>query len=248
MIPIKTYPPLFTLKEVAKDIWTVDGPAIEMDFGLFTVPFSTRMTVIRLENGDLWCHSPIEPDSKLLDELDAVGKLTYLIAPNKLHYAHVQAWKNIYPDAKVWLAPGVAERAKGQNIPLPEGQELTETAPDIWAETIDQSVFKGSRAIEEVVFFHWPSQTLILTDLIENIETAHLQCHHRLLYKIGDNTYPNGKTPRDLRLTFLGRKKEAQASFQKLLSWQPQNIIISHGPCFFNNAIAELKRAFEWVG
>lgn len=101
--------------------------------------------------------------------------------------------------------------------------------------------------MQEAVFFHKKSRTLILTDMIENIETQQMNSHQRLLYKIGDNTHPNGKTPRDLRMTFLGRKKEARASFEKTLAWKPQNIILAHGQCFLGNGLEELKRAFEWV-
>ena len=87
-IPIKLYDPLYQLKLMAENIWIVDGPAIEMSFGLTKVPFSTRMTVVKLANGKLWCHSPIQPNQALLDSLDQLGEVAYLIGPNKLHYAY----------------------------------------------------------------------------------------------------------------------------------------------------------------
>ena len=33
-----------------RDIWIVDGEIVEMNFKITQVPFSTRMTVVRLEN------------------------------------------------------------------------------------------------------------------------------------------------------------------------------------------------------
>lgn len=66
-IPIKLYEPLYELKAIAQDLWMVDGPAIEMSFGMTTVPFSTRMTVDRLADGKLWCHSPIQPEPGLIN-------------------------------------------------------------------------------------------------------------------------------------------------------------------------------------
>lgn len=59
--PVPLYHPLNTLKPVADDIWIADGGIVRMDMGLLRAPFSTRMTVIRLADGTLWCHSPIEP-------------------------------------------------------------------------------------------------------------------------------------------------------------------------------------------
>lgn len=246
-IPIKRYPPLNTMKSVGENIWMIDGDIVEMSAGVVKIPFSTRMTIIRLLNGQLWCHSPIEPNVELFDELNQIGEVRYLVGPNKLHYTHIDAWKQQYPQAEVWLAPGIAERASSQNISLPAGQTLTDQAPSGWSADIEQHLFKGSRYIEEAVFFHRPSETLILTDLIENIETEQMHLFHKLIYKIGDNAYPNGKTPRDLRMTFLGHKKEAQASFQVLQSWQPKNIILAHGQCYFGNGEEILKKAFEWV-
>ena len=247
-IPIKLYDPLYQLKSIAENIWIVDGPAIEMPFGVAKVPFSTRMTVVRLANGKLWCHSPIQPNQALLDSLDQLGEVTYLIGPNKLHYAYLQAWKDLYPQAQVWLAPGINQRARAQKMPLPRGQELTDQAPSSWSAELEQDLFKGSRFMQEAVFFHKASKTLILTDMIENIETHQMKTHQRLLYKLGDNAYPNGKTPRDLRLTFIGKKKAARASFEILKNWEPEKIILAHGQCFLENGQEELKRAFKWVG
>ncbi|WP_155969664.1 hypothetical protein [Streptococcus ruminantium] len=91
----------------------------------------------------------------------------------------------------------------------------------------DQQIWHSIFLKEAVIykrlpFFQKASSTLILTDMIENIETEKMGFCHKLLYKIGDNTYPNGKTPCDLRLTFLGQKKEDQVSFQVLKNWGPK--------------------------
>ena len=59
------YAPLNVLKPVAPDVWIVDGPVIRF-YGL---PFTTRMTVIRLPDGGLWLHSPIAMDDGLVAQL-----------------------------------------------------------------------------------------------------------------------------------------------------------------------------------
>lgn len=90
--------------------------------------------------------------------------------------------------------------------------------------------FKGSRYIEEAVFFHRMSRTLILADLIENFEREKVNNHLlRLLILLAGNTDPNGKTPIDLRLTFFGRKTIARRSLRMLLQWQPENIVFAYG-------------------
>lgn len=47
------YEPLNTLKKVAENIWIVDGGQIKMNVGRFKVPFSTRMTIVRLSDQSL---------------------------------------------------------------------------------------------------------------------------------------------------------------------------------------------------
>lgn len=114
---IHLYHPLHTLKPFSDDIWIADGKVIRMSFPLgVKVPFSTRMTVVRLNDGGLWCHSPVEPVLELLRQIDALGEVRHLVSPNKIHYAHIAAWKRHYPQALAWASSGVRERAASQHI------------------------------------------------------------------------------------------------------------------------------------
>jgi len=88
------YDPINVYKPLAADIGMVDDP-----FEYFTVagiqmpmPFTTRMTVIRLGNGDLFLHSPIAYDEELSLELRRMGNVRHLISPNQWHYAHIGEW------------------------------------------------------------------------------------------------------------------------------------------------------------
>lgn len=124
---IHLYHPLNTLKQVADRIWIADGDIIHMHFPLgVKVPFSTRMTVVRLTDGSLWCHSPIALNTGLLRELDALGEVRHLVSPNRIHYAHIASWKGIYPKATAWASPGVRERAQSQHIETAFDADLIE--------------------------------------------------------------------------------------------------------------------------
>jgi len=246
--PVPIYEPLYTLKPIAENIWIVDGDLIEMDAVVTKLPFSTRMTVIKLANGQLWCHSPIQPNQALFDQLDALGPVAHLVSPNKIHYAYIADWKKRYPEAIAWSSPGVEERVAKQKIPVSFDEKLTDKAPQAWVGQIDQLVFKGSAYIEEVVFFHKDSQTLILTDLIENFETEHFASPLRSkAYKLVRVAAPDGQTPIDYRMTFIGHQKEAKDCLEQMLAWQPEKIILAHGRCFLENGVAELRRAFRWI-
>lgn len=101
--------------------------------------------------------------------------------------------------------------------------------------------------MSEFEFFHLASRTLILTDLIENFEPEKLNVGMRWLARVGGVLDPDGKTPCDMRLTFLRNKDQIRATIQTMISWKPERIVIAHGRWYDSNGVAELKRAFRWL-
>ncbi|MBW4981865.1 DUF4336 domain-containing protein [Mameliella sp. CS4] len=246
--PLLPYAPLNTLKPVAPDLWIVDGEVIHMSYGPSTLPFTTRMVICRLADGTLWLWSPIAADAALMDAVAALGEVGHIVSPNAIHYAYIPGWSVRFPNARVWASPKVRERAKSQGIEVRFTDDLDETPPAAWAETLNQTIFRGSRLLEEVVFLHRASRTLILADLIENFEPGRIQsAWTRFLMRIAGVTHPNGQLPLDLRLTYLGRRRAARASLQRLLDWAPDKVIIAHGHWYDRDGTAELRRAFRWL-
>lgn len=243
------YEPINTLKPVAPDIWIADGPVLRMatPFG-GGMPFPTRMTVVRLHDGGLWCHSPIAPDEGLFAEMDALGPVRHLVSPNLLHYASIAIWNRRYPDACAWASPGVRERAASQKIEVAFDADLADAPPEVWSAEIDQLRFRGSRVFQEIVFFHRASATLILADLIENFERARVTRGMRWLARLGGVLDPDGKAPLDMRMTFIGRRRVARECFERIMAWHPQRVILAHGRWYPENAETELRRAFRWAG
>jgi len=241
------YTPLDTLKPVAADIWIVDGPVVAMAARGMRMAFPPRLTVVRLPDGGLWCHSPIAPDAALFEAIDALGPVRHLVSPNLLHYAHIAAWKQRYPHATAWASPGVRQRAASQRIDVHFDADLDDAPPPDWAGSIKQMCFRGSRVMQEFVFLHDASGTLILTDLIENFELDRLHGPMRWLARLGGVLDPDGKAPWDMRLTYLGRKRQARACLARMLAWQPRRVVLAHGRWFPDNAMAELRRAFRWL-
>lgn len=235
------YEPLNTLKPVAPDLWVIDGPAIRF-YGL---PFSTRATVVRLENGDLWVHSPTLMTEPLRAELAALGPVRHLVAPNWIHYAHVAAWQAAFPDATSWAAPGVRDRAASHGMRIRFDHDLGAEAEPPWQGQIDQMIVEGSRLHREAVFFHRASRTLILTDLIENFEPPKLRWWMRPLVRLAGIAHPNGHMPPDMRASF--DKAQLAASVRRMLDWNPERVILAHGAWYRDSGAAELRRAFAGV-
>ena len=244
---IELYEPINVLKQVGEDIWIVDGPIVKMAMYGTKIPFPTRMTIVRLSNGELWCHSPTELTPELKAQIDSLGSLRHLISPNKIHYTHIDTWAKAYPEATAWASPGVRDRAAQQRIEVVFDANLGEEPPPQWVADLDQLIFRGSRFMDEVVFFHRKTATLILTDLIENFESEKLSRWFRWLIKLAGSIDPDGKAPLDLRITFWGQKEQSRSCLNQMLQWRPEKIILAHGRWYESNGTAELHRAFRWL-
>lgn len=227
------------LKEISKNIWIIDGDTVSW----YGMPYTTRTTIVRLENGDIWVHSPGTIADGLLAEMDQLGKVKHLVSPNKIHHLFMAQWIDIYPEALSYSSPGLSKKIP--NIPF--NKELQDYSEKDWKNEIDQMIFKGSSAMEEVVFFHRSSKTLILTDLIENFHPDHFSGFRKVIAKMTGIVSPNGKTPLDWRWSFIMGKKEARVCFEKMLAWAPEKIVIAHGECIFKDAISFLEGSFGWL-
>lgn len=237
------YAPLNTSKQVDDNIWIVDGGKINF-YGL---PFSTRMTIVRLGNGNLFVHSPVAPTPELLEEVSQLGRVAHLVSPNWIHYAFIAEWAAAFPGAKCWASPNVRNRAAKYSNHVQFDQDLDERPDPAWALELEQLIVHGSTAHVEVVFFHTSSRTLILTDLIENFEIGEIPFLLRWLYHLGGIVHPKGAMPRDMRASFARSRPILRDAVETMIAWNPKRIILSHGLWYRENGVAELKRAFKWV-
>ncbi len=238
------YEPLNTLKSIGPDIWIADGPILIWKVGPAALPFPTRMTLVRLRDGGLWVHSPVAPDETLLMEIDALGPVRHLVSSNKIHHVSLGPWSARYPDARVWASPGVRKRSE-----VAFTDDLEDLPPGEWSEDIDQRIARGSKALEEVVFFHAASRTLILTDLIENFEAdrVHVGPFTKMLMRMGGVMAPRGGTPRDLRASFMGGHEKLAPVVRWMLDCNPEKVVISHGKWFESGGREIIANAFSWV-
>ena len=136
--------------------------------------------------------------------------------------------------------------APSKHAPLPFTGILDDESPRAWKNDFDQLPFKGNPLIEEVLFFHKPSRTVIMDDLIQihpRVEGKHLR---NALFKLEGVLSPYGGVGLDIRLSFV-RRNLARQSLQKLLSWDFDRLIIAHGPCIEKDARAFVERAFRWL-
>jgi hypothetical protein len=237
------YLPTDTLKAVAEDVWIVDsGPLTAM--GL-EVP--VRMTVIRLASGEIWLHSPTHYVELLKDQIERLGPIHHLVAPNIAHWMFVKEWADRCPTAQTWAAPGLRQRSAVIKSGVMLDHDLGDSAPRVWARDLDQLVFAAGFGVNEVAFLHRSTRTLILTDLVENLEPEKLGLVARPLAGLAGATAPNGMAPVHYRFAMNRRRERAKVAARQLLEWNPRRVIFAHGSWFDSDGTPRLRRSLRWL-
>ncbi|MFP3384733.1 DUF4336 domain-containing protein [Tritonibacter sp. SIMBA_163] len=229
------------LTPLGEDIWIVDGPTIDF----YRIPFPTRMTVIRLANGDLFLHSPIAYTEALAEELKRLGTIRHLVSPNWIHYAYIADWQRNCADTIAWASPGVRERAQSHKVEITFDRDLEDGPATDWSGEIDQLIVRGSKVHTEVVFFHQKSHTLVLTDLIENMHGKDLPLWIRPFAWVAGILAPNGKMPLDIWMSFSGNRDKLRDALTRMLDWQPNIVVLAHGDILRENAPQRLREGFR---
>lgn len=225
------------LIEIADGVWQLDT-WIKMVFGL---PFPARMTVVRLADGRLWLHSPVPIDDESAKQLEALGDVAYLIAPNLHHHLFAVTAKERYPAAELWACPGLP--AKKKKIAFDAELDPSTDAP--WAADIDQHLVAGCPGMSEMVFLHRNSKSLIVTDLLMNMHEVRGWRMRLILWLAGTR----GKFVQSkFWKPFTKDRHAALGSVRRILSWQPERVLFCHGDPLEANVRDQLRVAFRvWV-
>ena len=229
------------LKEIDRNIWVSEQP-----FKFFGLEVGTRMTAIRLGNGELIVISPIDVDEITIQQINALGNVTTIIAPNCYHHLFLSTFKSVYPHAEIWVAPGLDSKRPDITI----DRILDERGKIGNLDEVEYLLFAGFQTIgigssgilNEIVFWHRESQSLILTDTAFHFDVS-FPWQTRLIAKIlgGD---------RQLEPTLLeklaSRDKElVKQSIQKLLCWNFDRVIMAHGSIIQRDGKRQLQAGYE---
>jgi hypothetical protein len=229
------------LKQIGTNIWI--GEQKQKYWGL---EVGTRMTIIRLTDNQLSIVSPIKLDLRSIEEIDNIGEVAFIIAPNLYHYLYLEDASAIYPQAQILAPPGLAEKKPQLKIDL----VLTEDQINFNNE-IEYFAFQGFRVFEviktarlnEIIFFHPKSKTLILTDTAFHFDETFPRSTQVISQIIGGYRQ---LSPSLLEKIAIEDKNSIEKSIQKILTWDFQRVIMAHGSIIEKNARERLKIGYEW--
>ena len=223
------------LRSLDGGLWVADG-----NFKAFGISLGARMTVVRLPDQSLFGHSPSRLDDGLRAALDAAGPVRHLVAPNTCHHLFLGDYRDAYPDARLYGAPGVA--AKRSDIAFDE--VLSDEVPGALAEVFDQAVLHGMPRFNEVLFCHRPTRSLLVTDCAFNIfESPSL--FTRLFFK-GMGVYGRFGPSRLFRSTIKDHAA-LRASLDRVLLWNFDRVIVTHGIVLHSHGKRLLREAYAWL-
>ncbi len=213
--------PIEVRNYIAGQIWLCDYPVTYLGMKLYA-----RMTVIRLHDGKLMLHSPCAIDDHLRGALGELGEVAHIVMPGTFHTLHVGSAQAAFPAAATFFCPGIERKRPELHFDL----LLGDVAPPAWAGQLDQVVVRGSRWMSEVAFFHRPTKTLILVDLIEKFTdtTPHVDWKLKLWWKLVFRMWNTAKPAPEYQLGWHD-KKAARASLQRILQWDFDRVIVAHG-------------------
>ncbi|HEX2594508.1 MAG TPA: DUF4336 domain-containing protein [Rhizomicrobium sp.] len=230
------------LEQLHEALWVGEGENVNF-FGL---PYPTRAVIARLDGGALWVWSPIKLTADLRAEVDRLGPVRHLVSPNKLHHLYLKEWKAAYPQAALWGPQSTIRKCSGLSF----HEALTDNPPPAWGADIDQAWFRGSFAMDEIVFLHHPSATVIVADLIQTFGEDFLRKYWGwlgFLARLDGLSKDRAMAPLEWRLSFLNRAPARRAR-DKILHWDCQRVIVAHGEWPRTNGHAFLAKSFRWLG
>ncbi|HXQ22323.1 MAG TPA: DUF4336 domain-containing protein [Candidatus Acidoferrales bacterium] len=223
------------LTRLTPDLWTVNRRQ-----RLAGIQVGTRMTVIRLPEQRLWLHSPVALTPELRADLDALGTPCFAVAPNRYHHLYAGEYTTAYPDLQLFVAPGLDIKRPDLRI----AGVLHDTGPDGWRDCIDQVVVRGYPMFNEVVFFHGASHTLLTSDLVFNIQ-GDSPALTRWIFRAIAGYGRFGPTL--FERVMIRDRATARVSFQRILSWNFDRVILAHGHVLERGGRDALRRGYAWL-
>lgn len=212
------------------------------------VYFPTRMTIVRLKNGRLWLHSPVPVEDSMAEKIATIGPVAHIVAPNHFHNLYVLSAIERWPEAQLWISPGLEKKCPEfaphataiDPIIKDDAKVPTRESEPEWREELDWNLIQGAPKMNELVFFHRATGTLILADLVFNWGRPR-GLRQTLLFTVMDVS--NGLRQSRAWNLVTNDRKAAAASCEPVFAWPIRRLIPCHGDIREDATSAALRDA-----
>ena len=221
------------LEPLTEDIWTLTRS--QRFWGLET---GTRMNVVRLSDGGLFVHCPVELDDAVRRAVDALGEVRAVASSSLFHHLYAGQWMKAYPDALFFACPGLEQKRSD----LQWDHVLGDEPHELWKGDFEQ-LFFSARFEKEVVFFHRESKTLITADALLNLSTHPSRVTRAAAFLMGNTAPGKGYLERIAVRDYAAGRKQVDC----MLSWDIERIILAHGDNVESDGRSVLRTAYAWL-
>jgi hypothetical protein len=226
--------PQSALKPIADGLWVADA---------YRKVLGSRQPIrmVALDvGGSALVHSPIPLSRELEADLSGAPPVRFIVAPNRWHHLYAGEWSARFPQAELHGAPGLREKRPDLRFTA----ELGDTPAGGWSEQVEQLVFRAMPLFNEVVFFHRPSRSLVVSDLVFNFQDMDWGVVGLYVRAAGAHRRfgPSRVTRQLVRDRALGRQL-----MDRILSWPIERVVMSHGAIVESQAKDRLRDAFAWL-
>ena len=223
-----------TMRQISENLWLLSYP-----LRILGIDIRRNVSVIRLASGKLVIHSTAPFTDDDIAGIRALGEPGWVTEPMLDHDTFSEAGHRAFPDIPFLAPAGFDERVSFEVRPL-------DPPPSEWLPDLTVVPIEGVPGFSEHAFFHAPSGTLIVCDLLFHFpEVRSLWAKLLLLPTLGPHPAPA------FSWRFKSAIKDHEAfrkSLETLLALPIQRIIPGHGEVLESDAHARAKRVFEKRG
>ena len=220
---------------VPDSIWVTERPVWYSG-----VRMRSRTTVVRLSGDALWVHSACPPSHEVCAALDALGEVRWVVVPNRFHHLQAPAMAARYPNAVV-VGPTSAE-SRNPQVSL----TMVTDDPAYVRATSELTPIQlgGVPFLDETVFFHAASGSLIAADLLISA-CARDHWTWRISARIWGR-YGKNRTPPDVRWSTRASVAAAE-SIARMRALPIERILVAHADPITDRPVEQLTEAWEFA-
>lgn len=198
-------------------IYTVMRP-----LNLLGVQFGRRMVIIQGKNGNLMLQSPFIPEPDTMKQIFQLGNVTDIVVPTVFHDTFLDEVVKAYPDACYHVVQG-AEK----HLPKHVAQRSTDSglAQTSWSDVLETFLIGGMPKVNESIFYHRPSKSLLVSDLFFNrngLGGCWLNVFSRLM------GFADQPSPSRLFRAMISDSEAFSSSLQQVMTCDFDQILTSH--------------------
>jgi hypothetical protein len=217
---------------LAKDLWLIRYKMSKLGADL-----RRNVTVIRLNSGKLVIHSTGPFTAADIAAISGLGTPTWLVDSMLAHDTFAKVGREAFPNIAYFAPPGFMP-----GIPT----ESLKTVPGEWGSELRVLEISGMPSFQEYAFFHAPSRTLIVADLVFNFGPGESGLTKFLLKLavLGDH-HPGVSRPFKMAV----KDKQAFArSKAAILEWDFNRVIVGHGEVIESGGKKKVAAALAEAG